>query len=100
MLEELAASGESDAGYSRRTGVASHRIQYWRKRLGAEPLARSMAGTGGFVPVLVVDEPEQTMDRRQVEVTLRTGATMVFRGDWNAVSLRPWMAVLGGDHAE
>ncbi len=24
MLEELAASGESDAGYSRRTGVASH----------------------------------------------------------------------------
>jgi transposase len=32
-LEELAASGESVAGFARRKGITPQRIAYWRKRL-------------------------------------------------------------------
>jgi len=35
-LEELAASGESTAGFARRKGISTQRLAYWKKRL-AEP---------------------------------------------------------------
>ncbi|MDQ3370985.1 MAG: hypothetical protein M3680_36665, partial [Myxococcota bacterium] len=32
-LEELAASGESDAAFARRKAISTRRLAYWRKRL-------------------------------------------------------------------
>ena len=32
-LEELAASGETAAAFSRRTGISHRRLAYWRKRV-------------------------------------------------------------------
>lgn len=44
-LAELSASGESVAAFTRRTGVSSSRVAYWRKRLAAG------VGTPDFVAV-------------------------------------------------
>ena len=41
-------SGESVAGFARRTGIPAHRILWWRRRLGA-----SGASAGQFLPVRV-----------------------------------------------
>jgi hypothetical protein len=37
MLEELASSGESALGFSKRKGVSAQRIGYWKKRLACLP---------------------------------------------------------------
>ena len=104
MLAALAASGESDGAFARRTGVAPHRIYYWRKKLERPSRALTERTVSGFVPVRVVDEPDPravaTSSVRQVEATLPSGARLVFRGVWDRVSLRPWIAALGARDAE
>lgn len=102
MLEELSASGESDAVFARRTGVAPHRIQYWRKRLGEEPEVARERAVAGFVPLRVVETEAEQPARatRRVEARLGGGARLVFTGDWDRASLRPWLAALGADDAE
>ena len=37
VLAELAASGESAAGFARRKCISTQRIGYWKKRLGEPP---------------------------------------------------------------
>lgn len=49
VLVELRASGESVAGFCRRTGVCHQRIAYWRKRM-SRPAKAEMAETS-FVAV-------------------------------------------------
>lgn len=103
MLAALAASGESDRAFARRTGVAPHRIYYWRKKL-ERPSRADERTVSGFVPVRVVEErPPQlttTSSTGQVEATLPSGARLVFRGAWDRASLRPWIAALGASDAE
>lgn len=48
-VAELAASGESAAAFSRRTGVSLGRLTYWRKRLDGSSLA--LGETTDFVAV-------------------------------------------------
>jgi hypothetical protein len=104
MLAALEASGESDRAFARRTGVAPHRICYWRKKLEGAPASRNERTVAGFVPVRVVEErpPQAPAPRapRQVEALLPSGARLVFRGEWDRASLRPWLASLGASDAE
>ena len=107
MLAELAATGESDAAFARRTGTALHRIYYWRNRLAGEersPRARRSASNDGFVPVRIVGGATSRDDRLapdacQVEACLVSGVRLVFRGKWDVEALRPWLASLEATHA-
>jgi hypothetical protein len=48
VLAELGASGESVAGFCRRTGIGRQRIAYWRKRVSGPP---EKPGATDFVAV-------------------------------------------------
>jgi hypothetical protein len=102
MLAALSASGESDRAFAQRTGVAPHRISYWRKKLAGERPGRGQHKVTGFVPVHVVDEPPvpAASSSRQVEAMLPGGGRLAFRGEWDSASLRPWLAALGATDAE
>ena len=107
MLAELAATAETDAAFARRTGTALHRIYYWRRRLAAPPTtAGSPPSTDRerFVPVRIVGGTAPRTENAAVsgacvEAHLVSGVRLVFRGDWNAETLRPWLAALEAGHA-
>lgn len=107
MLEALAASAEKDAAFGRRTGVAPHRIRYWRRKLAADRSGRNDRASAptaatGFVAVRVVKDAPAPLVRAagQVEATLRGGTRLVFSGEWGGEQLRPWLAALEARHAE
>jgi len=66
-LDELAASGESAAGYARRKGVSTQRLAYWRKRLAGTTRAE-------FLPVtLAALAPTKWIEIVAAGVTVRVG---------------------------
>jgi len=50
-ISEWEASGESLAGFCKRTGIAYSSFGYWRKRLGKLPVRQE------FLPVRIISEP-------------------------------------------
>lgn len=89
MLGAIEASGLSDAAFSCEHGVARHRIEYWRKRLGG-------TRPRGFVEVQVAQAVEAERRAARVEVALGGGRRLVFHGAWDSGSLVPWLDALEG----
>lgn len=71
VLEALAGSGETLAGFARRMKLVPQRLYWWRKRLGLAARGPSESALATFVPMVV-----QTVAPRQVG--LDGGAVICF----------------------
>ena len=84
------------------TGIAVHRICYWRKKLAARKPQRSVVTARGFVPVRVVEDLAESAASAPpwVEAALPGGVQLQFHGTWSQTELQPWIAALGASNAE
>ena len=87
------SSGLSMRAFSREYGVPAHRLSYWRNRLkDRQPDGAKSA----FVPVEVVDRAPALAPEAQIEVPLRSGQKLRFRGCWDPEALLTWLRALEG----
>jgi hypothetical protein len=70
-LDELAETAESAAGFARRKGVSTQRLQYWKKRL-----ASSETSAPAFVAVTM---PSVPVSRPEIEIRVGDDVAVIMR---------------------
>jgi hypothetical protein len=86
VLDTLAGSGETVAGFARRMKLVPQRLLWWRKRLGGS--AAADGAPAAFVPMVVRAEPVQS-----APAAISCGAVRVEVRDLSAASAA-WVAAV------
>jgi hypothetical protein len=94
MLRALVASGLSGRAFAARHGVAYHRVSYWRSKQRAD--SAQPVESGGFTEAVVVGGNHALEASARVDVELRNGRRLMFRGDWSELDLQRWLRAVEG----
>jgi len=107
MLAELSASKLSVSAFARLHEIPKQRVFYWLERLSdSDGKEGHHVGGSGFAPIKVKANPvvECSPPRSQaavpvqtLETTLANGSRVVVHGQWDASSMRFWLAAIEGE---
>ena len=110
MIAALTASDLSVAAFARQHEIPKQRIFYWRERLSKlkrkqGSVVRKRDGQPvGFAPMVVkagpsgeAAPPASRVPMQTLEATLASGSRVVVHGQWDATSMRAWLAAIDGD---
>ena len=109
MVAALAASELSIVDFARLHGIGKQRLFYWRQRLveldapqESPSRSRHSSQSQKFAPVIAKESEPSESSRplgtpmQTLEATLPTGSRVVVHGQWDASSMRTWLAAIEG----
>jgi transposase-like protein len=74
-INQLQRSGQSQAAYSRRTGLNYHRLCYWIKQFRREQIKLDDAEQSGFLPIKLT-MPTKSSKTPIASIVLQSGCTL------------------------
>lgn len=96
LVEEYAASGQSQRRFCRERGIGQSTLRYWRRRLELEIGAQGQrrAAGPGLIPVKVLADGPATGGGAEVVVIACSGVRIAVGRDFDAGTLRRVLAVV------